>query len=134
MLWICSLCLAVTLTIRLSILRRSHKFLKLISRTNYRVHELQLPSGTVLRQYVSRLGLIFAVTWSGPAMPDLRQSLGRYFDPYVAGVEANRTGHRQLRFQASDLVVHAGGHMRTFSGVAYLQSAVPAGVSPEELQ
>src|ERR1700688_3932169 len=44
-------------------------------RMNYRVHEIQLPSGTILREFSAIGGNVFAVTWSGPAIPDLRQAL-----------------------------------------------------------
>jgi hypothetical protein len=42
-------------------------------------HELQLPSGIVVHQYVSSTGAVYAVAWSGPRMPDLRELLGAYF-------------------------------------------------------
>ena len=102
-------------------------------RGNYRVHEIQLPSGTVLREFAGVDGNVFAVAWSGPAIPDLRQALGRYFDVYVTAAQANHTGHHHLQINQTDLVVHASGHMRAFSGVAYLPQAVPSGVNLGEL-
>jgi len=107
--------------------------LKVVSRTNFRVHEMQLPSGTVLKQYASMDGLVFAVTWSGPAIPDLRQTLGRHFDSYVTAAKANGANHRQLQIQSADLIVHAGGHMRSFTGLAYLAKSMPAGVTVQDL-
>src|SRR5215475_9542856 len=38
----------------------------------YDIHEIQTPSGTVIREYVSAQGKVFAVTWRGPGLPDLR--------------------------------------------------------------
>ena len=108
--------------------------LKVIEHANFRVHEMQLPSGTVLRQYVAPSGVVFAVTWAGPTMPDLRQTLGRYFDPFVAGAKANTAGHRQLQFQSAGLVVQSGGHMRSFTGRAYLANSLPSGVTPQDLR
>jgi hypothetical protein len=32
-------------------------------RTGYRVHEIQLPSGTVMREFVAPNGTVFAVAW-----------------------------------------------------------------------
>src|SRR5258708_36464889 len=49
--------------------------IKSVLRSNYRVHEIQLPSGTVLREFAAIGGNVFAVAWSGPAIPDLRQAL-----------------------------------------------------------
>jgi len=67
-------------------------------------------------------------------VPNLRQTLGRYFDNYVTAAQANRMGRHQLQINQSDLVVHASGHMRAFSGVAYLPPAVPSGVAVAELR
>ena len=108
--------------------------IKSTDRANYRVHEIQLPSGTVLREFAAIGGNVFAVTWSGPAIPNLRQALGRYFDVYVAAAKANRTGHHHLQIQQGDFVMQAGGHMRAFTGRAYLPQALPSGTSVEELR
>jgi hypothetical protein len=101
---------------------------------SYRVHEIQLPSGTLLREYVGSDGKVFAIAWNGPAIPNLRQTLGLYFDNYVTAAKANRSGHHHLQIQQSDLVVQSSGHMRAFSGRAYLPPAVPGGVSVGDLR
>jgi hypothetical protein len=100
----------------------------------YRVHEIDLPSGTVLREFVTQGGAVFAVAWHGPVIPNLRQALGKYFDNYVAAAKASPVNHRRLDINQLDLVVHAAGHMRAFSGIAYLPQSVPSGVSVGELQ
>jgi hypothetical protein len=114
-------------------LAQLHGSIKVAERANYRVHEIQLPSGTVVREFAGLDGTVFAVAWSGPTVPNLRQTLGRYFDNYVTAAQANRLGHHQLQINQSDLVVHASGHMRAFSGVAYLPPALPSGVAVAEL-
>src|ERR1700693_6135064 len=40
--------------------------IKATERVNYRVHQIQLPSGTVLREFATAGGTVFAVAWSGP--------------------------------------------------------------------
>jgi hypothetical protein len=100
----------------------------------YQLHEIQLPSGTQVHEFAGSDGKIFAVAWNGPTVPNLRQTLGQYFDNYVAAAKANRLGHHHLQINQSDLVVHASGHMRSYSGVAYLPQALPSGVNPGELQ
>jgi hypothetical protein len=97
--------------------------------TSYRVHEIQLSSGTVVREFVGTDGKVFAIAWKGPSIPNLRQILGQYFDNYVTAAQAPHLGHNHLQIQQSDLVVEAGGHMRAFSGRAYLPAAVPSGIS-----
>ncbi len=100
---------------------------------NYRVHEIQLPSGTLLREYAGLDGTVFAVTWRGPFMPNLRQTLGRYFDAYVAAAKANHADHRHLAIAQDDLVVQSSGRMHAFTGRAYLPKALPAGVAAGDL-
>jgi hypothetical protein len=100
----------------------------------YEIHALTLPTGTVVREYVSAGGTVFAVTWSGPFKPDLRQALGDYFSNYVAAAPSRFGGHNHLSVSTPTLVIQSNGHMRAFSGRAYLVKAVPAGVSIDELR
>ena len=102
---------------------------------SYTVHETTLPTGTLVRQYVSKAGVVFAVTWSGPFMPNLRQLLGPHFDTMTAR-QAKRVhaGHRFVSQHESDLVIESGGHPRSFVGRAYLPSALPAGVAEKDIQ
>lgn len=102
-------------------------------RTAYRVHEIQLSSGTLVREFVAPDGQVFAIAWKGPTIPNLRQTLGKYFDNYVTAAQSRHGGHTHLQIQQSDLVVQAGGHMRAFSGRAYLPQALPSGVSVGDL-
>jgi hypothetical protein len=99
----------------------------------YRVHEVLLPSGTLLREFVAPSGNVFAVAWTGPTRPDLRQALGQYFDTYVSAPRAKYSDRRHVQIQQGDLVVESGGHMRALSGRAYLRSAIPSGVNLGDL-
>jgi hypothetical protein len=108
--------------------------IKATEHAGYRVQEIELPSGTLVREFVGSDGNVFAVAWNGPTMPNLRQTLGQYFDNYVAAAKAKHADHHHLQIQQSGLVVQAGGHMRAFSGRAYLPQAVPAGVSVGDLR
>ncbi len=100
----------------------------------YAVHLLRLPSGTVVRQYVSPSGMVFAVSWQGPVLPDLQQILGPYFAQYAAATKAQDIGPGSRRAEASGLVVQSSGHMRAFSGKAYLQQKLPRGVTAGDIQ
>lgn len=108
--------------------------LRVASGDKYTVHEIQAPSGTVVREYASPSGKVFAVAWEGPRLPDLRQVLGTYFDPYVEGVKARRGGHGPVTIQEPELVVYTGGHMRAFFGKAYLPQMLPPGVSAKDIR
>ena len=107
---------------------------KSTEQTNYRVHEIQLPSGTVLREFTTLGGTVFAVAWSGPAMPNLQQTLGSYFNNFVAAAKAPHGGHHVLQVQQENFVMQSSGHMRAFTGRAYLPQSIPAGVSVDELR
>lgn len=102
-------------------------------RSAYRVHEITLPSGTVMREFVAPSGMVFAVTWQGPIRPDLRQALGQYFESYVSAPRAKFADRRHVQLQQGDLVIEAGGHMRALYGRAYLSSAIPSGVNVGDL-
>jgi len=102
-------------------------------RTGYRVHEITLPSGTSMREFVAPSGMVFAVTWQGPIRPDLRQALGQYFQPFVSAPRAKFADRRHLQIQQGDLVVQMSGHMRALFGRAYLASAIPSGVNVGDL-
>ncbi len=109
--------------------------IKVTEHGSYRLHEIQLPSGTLLKEFVGADGKVFAVVWSGPRVPDLRQSMGRYFDEYAAAAagaaaaKTTRSDRNHLQIRTSNLVVQSSGHMRALSGRAYLTQAVPGGVS-----
>ena len=105
-----------------------------IEHVTYRVHEISLPSGTIVREFVTQSGAVFAVAWRGPTMPNLRQALGTYFDSYVAAARVAPIKSRRVDIARTYLVVHAMGHMRAFSGIAYVPTAIPNGVSVGELQ
>ncbi|PMS15059.1 hypothetical protein C0Z18_28715 [Trinickia dabaoshanensis] len=92
----------------------------------YTVHTIALPSGTVVREYAGADGIVFGVAWEGPTLPDLKTTLGTAFDRF-AGASPTRGGS-PLAVSADDLVVYSGGHLRAFSGRAYLPHALPAGV------
>ena len=108
--------------------------IKVTDHTAYRQHEIQLPSGTLVHEFTGPDGRIFAIAWKGPTIPNLRQTMGRYFDTYVAAAKGKHTGHNRLQIQQDGLVVQSVGHMRAFSGRAYLSQAVPSGVDLGELR
>jgi hypothetical protein len=102
----------------------------------YTVHRLITPSGTVVREYLSSAGNVFAVAWQGQFVPDMQQLLGSYFEQYSAAVKADKesyVGRRPLNLQLPGLVVQMNGYVRNYHFRAYLPQQVPAGVKQEEL-
>ena len=92
------------------------------------------PGGVLVTEYVSQ-GVVFAVTWNGPVMPDLPSLLADAFPALRAWLDAHPAPpNRPVRMDTAQLVVHAGGHMRAFTGVAYLPAQVPPGYDITQLE
>jgi hypothetical protein len=100
----------------------------------YTVSEITLPSGTVVREYVSAEGKVFAVSWRGAAIPNLQQTLGTYFEQYKAAAAAPHAEHHHLQVRQPDLVVTTGGHMRAWRGMAYVPSLLPPNFPLDEIK
>jgi len=90
-----------------------------------------------VRQYVSSSGQVYAVSWDGPAMPDVADLLGTWFDRYRQEASAalpNAGGLHSSRVNSSDLMVETAVRLRDFSGRAWLPSALPAGVTAADIE
>jgi hypothetical protein len=106
-----------------------------IARDSYQLRQLSGESGNLIREYVNHSGTVFAITWSGPAPPDLKQLLGAHYLAYTSALaRLNHPGlQRSIRIASTELVVEATGRPRAFRGRAYLPGALPSRVSPTEL-
>jgi hypothetical protein len=101
---------------------------------NFTVEQVSTSSGTVVNEYVSPAGTVFAVSWRGPRPPDLSQLLGSYFAEYQAAAAQVRPQRRPLKVTTGTVVVEAAGHMRDLRGRAYVPSLIPAGVTADDIQ
>ena len=110
--------------------------MRIVRNDSYALHEIRSASGTMIREYVSSSGTVFAVVWQGPWLPDLRQVLGAHFDRYQTAMRVRR--ERKARglvvIDRSDLVVQMGGHPRSFFGRAYVPALLPQGVQVEAIR
>ncbi len=95
--------------------------------------ELQLPSGTVVTEYLTNDGLVFAVTWHGPVLPDLHQVLGNYFVNYQSAARQPVVRHRLVRLTSPDIVIESSGKMRAFTGRAWVPTLLPSGVTSADI-
>jgi hypothetical protein len=113
-----------------------HAQLRSTPMQQYDLHEISTTAGTLVHEYATRQGTVFAVTWQGPLPPDLHQLFGNYYNQYqnAAAAQARPGMHRQLNIARADLVVQSTGRLRNFRGKAYVPSLVPAGVSVADLQ
>jgi hypothetical protein len=112
--------------------------LRTTSNEVYSVHEIVAPSSVIVREYVSSAGKIFAIAWQGPFFPDLRQLLGRYFDQFSQASKTRNNNSPKIRgplmIRQPGLIVQSGGHMRAYSGRAYIPDMVPQGMNIEEIK
>lgn len=110
--------------------------LTITSKENYNVHQIQAPEGTIVEEYVSSTGTVFAVAWHGHFMPDMQQLMGTYFNQYSAALQSQQKhfGHQPLNIKQAELVVQTGGHMRDYFGRAYIPSLLPSGLDPDQIQ
>ena len=94
----------------------------------YTVSQSTLDSGTIVREYADANNIVFAVSWNGPNLPDLRTLLGDKFTVMTSNAAKHtKAGHSQLAVNQSDVVIVSNGHMRAFEGRAWIPSALPAG-------
>jgi hypothetical protein len=98
----------------------------------YTSHPLQLENGTLVQEYATPAGLVFAVSWRGPVLPDLSELLGEYFIGYKLETDQARAlGKRgsPVNVVSTKLIVRSTGRMRSFAGYAYAPALIPAGVN-----
>ena len=111
--------------------------LKTTENDAYTVHEITAAGNTIVKEYVSPAGKVFAITWHGQFIPNMQQLLGTYFDQFAQAAKAQREsqpGHRPVSIQQPGLVFQNGGHMRAYVGRAYVPAMVPQGVNVDALQ
>jgi uncharacterized protein DUF2844 len=101
---------------------------------NYDLHEIKAATGTVVREYVSRQGAVFAVTWEGRTTPDLEQLLGSSYPRYLAEARTHRSSHHTLSIDTPDLVASVVRLQRSSIGQVHLPALVPSGVAVADLR
>ncbi len=95
------------------------------------MHEIRMPDGSSIREFVNAQGIVYAVAWSTRLKPDFTQMLGRHAADFDAGVSAqsqkagtatqrrggSRRPRRALRWQARGIrrqgvaeIAAAAGH------------------------
>lgn len=101
---------------------------------SYDVHEMASESGAMVREYAARGGTVFAVTWSGSQVPDLKLLLGSYYENYLAAAKVHPGARHLLSINAPNLVMTVVRSQRSASGQVYLPQLMPRGVTRRELR
>src|SRR5512140_1071970 len=101
---------------------------------NYQMHEITSEHGGRVREYVSPAGRVFATTWSGPAMPDLKVVLAAHYPDYMASAQAHRASHHVLSVATPGMVLQVVKLPRGITGSAHVPALVPAGVNIQDIR
>lgn len=102
----------------------------------YTTQTAQLENGTSVVEYVSAAGVVFAVSWRGPVLPDLSALLGGYFKTFKFETDQARMKGRRgspVSIERDGLVVKSNGRMRNFFGYAYAPDLIPVGVNIKDV-
>ena len=103
--------------------------------SNYVTRDTTLATGTHVREFVSGSGVVFAVTWDGPILPDLKALLGKYFDTMVAeSARMPKAGRSHIAINLPEVIINSGGHMRAFEGSAWIPAEFPVGFTADDVQ
>ena len=97
-----------------------------VRKAQFALYTQTTPDGVTVRQYVSPTGIVFAVAWEGPVLPDLEVLLATYFSIYRDALQQRR---RSVRIDSPALFLESGGMMRAFVGRAYIRAQMPAGMA-----
>ena len=101
----------------------------------YTVNSSVLDNGTTVREYVGADGVVFAVSWNGPFLPDLRTLLGDHFATLTSEAARHpKAGHSQLHVDGSDVTIESTGHMRAYAGRAWINARLPAGFNTGDIE
>ncbi len=95
------------------------------------VYTQTLSNGLLVRQYVDAIGLVFAVAWEGPVLPDFERLLGAAYQTYAVAVRQQKRG---VTIQTPDLVIESGGMMRSFAGRAFLPAKLPSNLTAKDIR
>lgn len=92
--------------------------------------------GGTLVEYVNAQGMVFAVRWDAPTMPDMAALLGSYkihLDQAQTEGRIKARSPRALNAQHGDWIIVSSGHLRAFSGYSLLKSIMPSQFDMKEL-
>ncbi|MDB5036841.1 MAG: hypothetical protein JWQ35_369 [Bacteriovoracaceae bacterium] len=101
---------------------------------NYKIYIIKTDSA-IVREYVSKAGIIFSVGWNGNAHPDTKQLLGKYWSEHCEALKRHprEPGKRIHKLVSDRLVSKKEGVQGAVRGYAYDPTLVPKGVNVDEI-
>ena len=100
----------------------------------YDMHVIRTAAGTVIHEYVSPQGKVFAVTWHGAGRPDLGQLLGSYSAKLAQAAPRTHYDHHHLRIATADVVLESDFHLRAHSGRAWVPALLPQSFASDNIE
>ena len=97
---------------------------RVMPQANFTVHEITTGKLQV-HEYLSAGGKVFAVSWRGPGIPNLRQMLGDYYGEFAQARSAPHYNRHHLSVETPQIVVQSSGHTRSFFGRAWVPALLP---------
>lgn len=101
-------------------------------------HEITMVDGSGIKEYVNAAEQVFAVSWRTRLKPNLEVLLGAHYADLSAAAAEQPKGVASMKHPQSlrltNLVVHQGGRMNAFAGIAYVPALVPPGVDADALR
>lgn len=107
---------------------------RVTSKAGFMVHEISGASGMLVQEYFAPNGVIFAVSWRGPGVPDLKQMLGSYYDQARQAASGPHYNHHHLTVATPEVVVQSSGHLRSFVGRAWAPALLPQNFSISDIK
>lgn len=106
----------------------------MVAKVGYNVHQITMTDGSVVNEFVSPAGTVFAVSWQGHHIPNLQQLLGNYITNLQQGQVTQRIPRRGVTIEGDNFVFTSFGAMHAFRGRAYVPGLIPANLTPEVVQ
>jgi len=111
----------------------------------YVLHEITMPTGAKVREFVSPGGTVFGVAWEGQFPPNFQQLLGPYYQQAQQAAAQQKTAEEGSEQQAPrrrgpvvietpGLVFVQTGHMHSYHGQAYIPQLIPQGVAAGDIR
>lgn len=103
----------------------------------YSVHEMRTAANSLVREYVTPQGKVFAVRYEGQFLGEANGLLASYAKPIGTAMRAIRNGQHRggpVHVSLPGVEYHAIGHMRSYIVYAVLTDSLPQGVKMGDLQ
>jgi len=103
---------------------------------SYTINAVPAAGGGTIKEYVSTQGIVFAISWRTPMMPNLQRLLGASFPAFEQAAIASRSQGRRgpLNIERADLVLQSSGQLGDFRGRAFVPGLLPPDVASEAIQ